>query len=174
MRAFLRSNKIIGIAMLFLLLLIQSSPTHAQSEGEALSIIQQAEDKLIDVLKLLEDAFEKNIPLIDLVQETDNARIQIKVAKSQFGLGNFSQAYQTANDAIEELDSVLLEMDQRMSQKKQNFRILYSIVGVLAAIFTILFVFVFIKKIQPWFKTKQLEEYGKLEIKYENEGKLEE
>jgi len=170
MRTYLNSRRFIVIMMLILLFLSQSSPSHAQSESEAQISIQQAEDKLIEVIKLLEVASETNIVLIDLVQETDDARTLIKEAITQLGVGNYTQAYQTANDAKEELDNVSLKIDQRMSQRKQNSRILYSILGVLAAIFTIIFVFVFVRKIHPWFKTKQLEEYGKLEIRYEING----
>lgn len=171
MRTFLKSSKCIVPMMVILLFVMKSSTVFAQSESEALIIIQQADDKLIEVFKLLEDASGTNIVLRDLVQDTDNARYQIEEAKTLYSIGNYTQAYQTANDAIEELDGVLLKIDQRMNQRKQNSRILYSVLGVLAAIFTVLFVFVFIRRIQPWFKAKQLEEYGKLEIKYEIEEK---
>ena len=171
MRTFLKSSKCIVPMMVILLFVMKSSTVFAQSESEALSIIQQADDKLIEVFKLLEDVSGTNIVLRDLVQDADNARYQIEEAKTLYSVGNYTQAYQTANDAIEELDGVLLKIDQRMNQRKQNSRILYSVLGVLAAIFTVLFVFVFIRRIQPWFKAKQLEEYGKLEIKYEIEEK---
>ena len=171
MRTILKSSKCIVPMMVILLFVMKSSTVFAQSESEALIIIQQADDKLIEVFKLLEDASGTNIVLRDLVQDTDNARYQIEEAKTLYSVGNYTQAYQTANDAIEELDGVLLKIDQRMNQRKQNSRILYSVLGVLAAIFTVLFVFVFIRRIQPWFKAKQLEEYGKLEIKYEIEEK---
>ena len=170
MRAYLKSSKFIVIMVFILLFLRQSSLSNAQSENEAQIIIQQAEDKLIEVNKLLEVASKTNIVLTDLVQETDDARTLIKEAITQFGVGNYTQAYQTANDAKEELDNVLLKIDQRMSQRKQNSRILFSLLGIFAAIFTIVFVFVYIRKIHPWFKIKQLEEYGKLEIKYEIDG----
>lgn len=171
MRTILKSSKCIVPMMVILLFVMKSSTVFAQSESEALIIIQQADDKLIEVFKLLEDASGTNIVLRDLVQDADNARYQIEEAKTLYSVGNYTQAYQTANDAIEELDGVLLKIDQRMNQRKQNSRILYSVLGVLAAIFTVLFVFVFIRRIQPWFKAKQLEEYGKLEIKYEIEEK---
>ena len=170
MRTFIKRSKFIIPIILIILLLIRSTPTYSQSESEAQSIIQEADDKLIEIFKLLEDASESNIGITDLIQETDYARDQIKEAKIQFSIGNYNQAYQDANEAIEELDSVLFKINQRMYQRKQNSKILYSVLGVLAALFTIGFVLVFIKKIQPWFKIKQLEEYGKLEIKYEVEG----
>ena len=169
MRAYLKSSKFIAILMFILLFLRQSSTVYAQSESEAQISIQQAEDKLIEVVKSLEAASETNIVLIDLVQETDDARIKIVEAITQFRVGNYTQAFQTANDAKEELDGVSLKIDQRLNQKKQNSRILFSVLGVFAALFTIGFVLIFIRKIHPWFRAKQLDEYGKLEIKYETD-----
>ncbi|MCG3215155.1 MAG: hypothetical protein KAS63_00410 [Candidatus Heimdallarchaeota archaeon] len=165
-----KSWKIILKIAISIFLFLQISTSLAQTENDAMLAIQQAEERLIDVIILLEGISETSIDTRDLVVEADSLRLLIYQANKKLEEGDYEQAYQTANDAKEQLDSLLNLINQRISGNKQRSRVLYSVLGFLAAAFTLAFVILFLRRIYPWFKTKQLEEYGNLEIKYEQES----
>ena len=55
-----------------------------------------------------------------------------------------------------------------MHTQSRNKVIIFSFVGVISAFGAILFSIFLIRKIYPWFEKKKIEEYGKLEIKYDD------
>jgi hypothetical protein len=152
--------------------IIFSQYSLAQTQQEAASSIQNAKEKLIDILILLEESSVKKIGVSDLVLKADLARNLIKEASDKYLEGDYELAQQKANTAIQQLDEIIEEITEALDSKTQRSRILFSSLGVLAALLSIGLVFLFIKKIYPWYKIKQLEEYGKLIIIYDEENKV--
>ena len=70
-------------------------------------------------------------------------------------------------DANEQLDAIINQIELIQDKKQQNNIFLFSLLGVFSAIFTVLFIFIFIRNIYPWYLEKRIEEYEKLEIKYD-------
>ena len=163
-----KSSRNILKTLILIFICIPFSSAFAQTENDAVIAIQQAEEKLIDVIEILENISKRDLYIEDLVLQTDSARQLINAANLMLVEGDYEQAYRTANDAKGKLDILLDNLNQRINETKQKSRILYSVSGFLAAAFTIAFAFLFLKRIYPWFRAKQHEEYGKLEIKYEN------
>jgi nitrate/nitrite-specific signal transduction histidine kinase len=161
-----RKNKIIALISV-LLFFLPIQVLSAQTEQDAQQAVQLANEKLIEVIDLLEEISTKNIDVSDLVTEADDARQLIWNAQRKITQDNYSGALQNANEAIEQLDELILQIKELMDLKQRNSRLIFSFLGFVLAIFVVFTVFIFFKRILPWYKTKQLEEYGKLEIIYE-------
>ncbi|MHA1668781.1 MAG: hypothetical protein ACTSUR_08995 [Candidatus Heimdallarchaeaceae archaeon] len=140
----------------------------SQTENDANLALQTANEKLTEVVTLLEEASEKKIIVIDLTKEADLAREMIFTATENFREENYQLAYEQANEAITKLNQLIVEINERMDSKNRNRVIMFVLLGFFSAIFSIVFLFLFIKKIYPWYKVKQREEYGKLEIIYKD------
>lgn len=139
-----------------------------QAEQEASAAIQEADEKLTYVLELLEEISIYDEDIRNLILQTDDARQLIKEAKDNYASSNFTISYQKATGAILQLDSIIGEIDSIIQSKTQNKIIIFSLVGVLAGLGAIMFSFLFISKIYPWYEKKKIEEYSKLEINYNN------
>jgi hypothetical protein len=139
----------------------------AQLEQDAANSIQNAQEKLIEVILLLEESTTKKIEIKDLVVKADSARSLIKEANDYYSEGDYSLALQKANSATEQLNQLIEEITEIKGSAKQQSRILFSLLGSISALLAIALVFVFFKKIYPWYKTRQLEEYGNLIIVYD-------
>ena len=148
-------------------IIITSKFSFAQQEQDAINSIQNAQEKLIDVIILLEQGSERKVDITDLVIITDFLRDLIKEANDMYLEGKYELAMQKANSATEQLDELIDEITERLGSSKQKTKVIFSLLGSSLALFSIGIVYVFFKKIHPWFKTKQLEEYGKLVILYE-------
>ncbi len=140
----------------------------SQAEQEASAAIQEADEKLTYVLKLLEEIPNYDEDIRNLTLQTDVARQLIKEAKDNYASSNFTISYQKATGAILQLDSIIGEIDSKIQSKTQNKIVVLTLVGVLAGLGAIVFSFLFISKIYPWYENKKIEEYSKLEIKYDN------
>jgi len=147
--------------------LITSQSSFAQLEQDAANSIQNAQTKLIEVVILLEESSTKKIEITDLVVKADSARNLIKEASDEYLEGDYEVALQKANDATEQLDNLIEEIKEVVDSTKQKSRILFSLLGSVSALLSVALVFVFFKKIYPWYKAKQLEEYSNLVIVYE-------
>jgi len=161
-----REKKIVVLISVFLLI-FPIQVLFAQTEQDAKQAVQVANEKLIEVVELLEESSEKNIDVVDLTFEADSARQLIKDANNKIVQENYSAALQSANEAIEQLDSLIEQIHVIIGSKQRNSRLIFSFLGFGLAILAIFTIFIFFRKIYPWYKTKQLEEYGKLEIIYE-------
>lgn len=138
----------------------------AQSEEEAAISIQNAQEKLIEAIALLE-SIKEDANIVNLVSEADSARNLIKEAENNYSEGNYDIALQKANSANAQLEELIEEISNLQGLTKQKSRIIYSLVGTLSAILSIGFVFLFFRKIYPWYKIKKFEEYDKLVIIYD-------
>ena len=165
-----RNNLTAVICCLTLVIASGSALSYAQTQQTALSAIQQAENKLFETVYLLEESSASNIDVRDLVTSTDYARQLIADAKVEYNQTNYIEAYDKSIEAIDELNSVENELESRKQQNQQNNVILFSLVGVFSAVLVVAFIFFFNKRIYPWYIKKRNEEYGKLEIKYEETG----
>ncbi|MCE7741642.1 MAG: hypothetical protein GOP50_04225 [Candidatus Heimdallarchaeota archaeon] len=150
----------------FLIVIAMSMPITSQTQQTALLAIQQADDKLLEVVSSLEEASRSNIDIRDLVITTEDARQLIAIAKEMYNEASYTAAYSNAINANEELDSVVDEVELRTDNNQQNRTILFSLLGVFSAIFTGLVIFLIIRKGYPWYLEKRNEEFGKLEIQY--------
>ena len=158
--------KFFGFIFIFLTV-ITSQPSFAQLEQDAANSIQNAQSKLIEVVILLEESSKKKIEITDFVVKTDSARNLIKEANDKYLEEDYAEALQKANGATEQLDNLIEEITEAVDSTKQRSRILFSLLGSISALLSVALVFVFFKKIYPWYKIKQLEEYSKLVIVYE-------
>ncbi len=140
----------------------------SQTEQQASAAIQEAENKLIYALELLEDFPNYDVDSRNIIMQIDTARQLIKEAKDNFDSSNFTVSYQKATTASLELDTIIEEIQNKTQTQSRNKTIIFSFVGVVSGFAAILFGFFFINKIYPWFEKKKIEEYGKLEIKYDN------
>lgn len=150
----------------FSLLISMILPVFSQIQQNALIAIQQADEKLTYTLSLLEE-FGDSTDIRDLVISTDEARYLISKAKEEYNETNYTSAYEDAMDANEQLDAIINQIELIQDKKQQNNIFLFSLLGVFSAIFTVLFIFIFIRNIYPWYLEKRIEEYEKLEIKYD-------
>ena len=139
----------------------------AQSEEEAEQIIQQASDKLKTVLSMLEEIKDINTAVKDIILQTDTSLQLINEAKQLFRDAQYDISIQKANQALTQLEDIEEEIAKINESAIKESWLIYSIVGVVSAFATFGFVFLFIKKIHPWYKSKQIEEYGNLEIIYD-------
>ncbi|MCK5141312.1 MAG: hypothetical protein KAQ70_03885 [Candidatus Heimdallarchaeota archaeon] len=139
----------------------------AQSEEEAEQIIQQASDKLKTVLSMLEEIKDINTAVKDIILQTDTSLQLINEAKQLFRDAQYDISIQKANQALTQLEEIEEEIAKISESAIKESWLIYSIVGVVSAFATFGFVFLFIKKIHPWYKSKQIEEYGNLEIIYD-------
>ncbi len=146
----------------------QITIAQSQAEQDAFAAIQEADEKLTYVLELLEEISNYDEDIRNLILQTDDARQLIKEAKDNYANSNFTISYQKATGAILQLDSIVGEIDSKIQSKTQNKIIIFSLVGVLAGLGAIVFSFFFISKIYPWYEKKKIEEYSKLEIRYDN------
>jgi hypothetical protein len=145
----------------------QSIVIQGQTEQQASDAILEADNRLIYALELIEDIPNYDENIRGLIQQIDNARQLIKEAKDQFADNNFTVSYQKATEATLELDAIIDEIENKMLVQSRNKVLVFSFVGVFSAIGAILFSILFIRKIYPWYEKKKIEEYGKLEIKYD-------
>ncbi len=141
--------------------------TFAQSEEEAEQIIQQASDKLKTVLSMLEEIRDINTEVRVIISQTDNSLQLINEAKQLFRDAQYDVSIQKANQALTQLEDIEEEIAKINESTIKESWLIYSIIGVVSAFATFGFVFLFIKKIHPWYKRKQIEEYGNLEIIYD-------
>jgi len=158
------------ILTIFTLLFSTTTSVVSQTQQLAQVEIQEAEDKLGEVIILLEKASRDNIEIRDLIIITDNARSLISLAKEKYNEANFSIAYDYANEANVDLDVVEEEIEMRNGINKQNLTLLISLLSVFSVLLIGLTVFVIIKWGYPWYTRKQRQEYGELEIQYEEEN----
>lgn len=156
----------LGFIFVFLTVII-SQPSFAQLEQDAANSIQNAQTKLIEVIILLEEGSKKKIEIADFVVKADSARNLIKEASDKYQEEDYEEALQKASAATEQLDNLIEEITDVVGSTKQRSRILFSLLGSISALLSVALVFVFFKKIYPWYKIKQLEEYSKLVIVYE-------
>lgn len=141
----------------------------AQSEEEAEQIIQQASDKLKTVLSMLEEIRDINTDMRVIISQTDNSLQLINEAKQLFRDAQYDISIQKANQALTQLEDIEEEIAELIKSAIKESWLIYSIVGVASAFATFGIVILFIKKIHPWYKSKQIEEYGNLEIIYDKE-----
>ncbi|MCK4895767.1 MAG: hypothetical protein KAS47_03105 [Candidatus Heimdallarchaeota archaeon] len=141
----------------------------AQSEEEAEQIIQQASDKLKTVLSMLEEIVDIDSEVRVIISKTDNSLQLINEAKQLFKDAQYEISIMKANQALTQLEDIEEEIAELNESAIKESWLIYSIVGVASAFATFGFVFLFIKKIHPWYKSKQIEEYGNLEIIYDKE-----
>ncbi|NPD87948.1 MAG: hypothetical protein HGN29_04450 [Asgard group archaeon] len=171
MRAKIRKSPIsFGFFFIFFTVITAQS-SFAQLEQDAANSIQNAQEKLIEVIILLEESETKKIEIKDLVVRADSARNLIKEASDKYLEGDYDSALQKANSATEQLDQLIEEITETAGSSKQKSRLIFSLLGSISALVSVALVFIFFKKIYPWYKTKQLEEYGKLVIVYEETSK---
>ena len=159
--------------VLFMILTLMSSTcicVSSQTQQSAQLEIQEADDRLIEVIRLLEAASAEGIDIRDLVGITDNARSLISQAKEKYSEANYTIAYNYAYEANQNLGGVIEEIEKRNGIEKQNKTILFSLLGVFSAILVGITIFFIIKWGYPWYQHKRREEYGKLEIQYEEEN----
>ena len=167
-------NKIVNrllvcICILMLFTFFVNSDAFAQSEEEAEQLIQQASEKLKTVLSMLEEMENINAELRDIVLQTDVSLQLINEAKQLFKDAQYDLAKQKANQALAQLENIEVEIAEINALVVKESWLLYSILGVASAFATFGFIFLFVKKLYPWFKNKQIEEYGNLEIIYDKE-----
>lgn len=157
---------------IFTLLFSTTAFVSSQTQQLAQAEIQEAEDKLFEVITLLEKASIDNIEIRDLVIITDNSRLLISQAKEKYNEANYSTAFDYANEANLDLNDVEEEIETRSGINKQNRTLLISLLSIFSTLLVGLTVFLLVKWGYPWYLKKQREEYGKLEIQYEekNEG----
>ncbi len=146
-----------------------NSGAFAQSEEEAEQVIQQASDKLKTVLSMLEELVDINSEARVIILQTDNSLQLINEAKQLFRDAQYDRSKQKANQALTQLEDIEAEIVELNKAVIKESWLLYSIIGVASAFATFGFVFLFIKKIHPWYKSKQIEEYSNLEIIYDEE-----
>ncbi|MBY8999974.1 MAG: hypothetical protein KGD64_03585 [Candidatus Heimdallarchaeota archaeon] len=145
------------------------STTFAQSAEQAEIVIRQASDKLKTIFNLLEDLKRFDADVRDIVLQTDDSLQLINEAKQLFSNAQYDLSIEKANQALTQLEGVEEEIEEINKTVVRESWLIYSIIGVMGAIASIGFVFLFIKKIYPWYKNKLLEEYGNLEIVYNKE-----
>ena len=167
-----RSNYLVILVYCFSFSIIMSTFVSSQTQQTALLAIQQAEDKLYETISMLEEASEKKLDIRDLVINTDEARQLIATAKTKYNEANYTEAYNSANAAIDKLENVEEELELKNTQTKRNKVTLYSLLGIFSAIFVAIFIILFIRKIYPWYLQKRNAEYGKLQIIYDKEKKV--
>lgn len=161
-------NHILVSGITFLLFISFSNyGAFAQSEEEAEQIIQQASDKLKTVLSMLEEIGDINSEVRVIITQTDNSLQLINEAKQLFRDAQYDISIQKANQALTQLEDIEEEIAELNKLATNESWLIYSIVGVASAFATFSFIFLFIKKIHPWYKSKQIEEYGSLEIIYD-------
>jgi ABC-type cobalt transport system substrate-binding protein len=170
MRNRLVNRLLVCIIILLLFVSFANSDTFAQSEEEAEQLIQQASEKLKTVLSMLEEIGNINSEVRAIVLQTDNSLQLINEAKQLFRYAQYDLSIQKANQALTQLENIEAEIVEINNLAIKESWLLYSIVGVVSAFATFGFVFLFVKKIYPWFKDKQIEEYGNLEIIYDKEN----
>ena len=164
------ANHLLGFSVTLLLLIsFANYGALAQSEEEAQQIIQQASDKLKTVLSMLEEIGDIDSDVKVIISQTDNSLQLINEAKQLFRDAQYDISIQKANQALTQLEGIeeeILELNKLVIKESW---LIYSIVGVVSAFATFGFIFLFIRKIHPWYKSKQIEEYGNLEIIYDEE-----
>ncbi len=160
---------LVYICILMLFTFFANSDVFAQSEEEAEQLIQQASEKLKTVLSMLEEMENINSELREIVLQTDDSLQLINEAKQLFKDAQYDLAKQKANQALTQLEDIEAEIAEINILVIKESWLLYSILGVASAFATFGFVFLFVKKLYPWFKNKQIEEYGNLEIIYGKE-----
>ena len=165
--------RIIVLASILLLsLFFVNNHSYAQTEQEALSLINNANEKLIEALNLLEEIPITNSEAKQLTSEVDTALQLIQEAKSKTTENDYSAAIQKANEAILKLDTVIEQLEEIVKNNKQKNTILFSLLGWFLALLTVFVLYLYLTKIYPWYKMKKVENYEKLEVIYEDEGVL--
>ena len=162
---------VLGIILFFSLLLITDN-SYAQTEQEALTLINSANEKLIEALILFEEIPITNSEIKQLSLELDSALQLIQEAKLKTSENEYDLAIQKANEAISKLDNIIEQLEEIIDNNKQKNTILFSLLGVFSALLTVVIIYLFLTKIYPWYKIKKVENYERLEIIYENEGGL--
>jgi hypothetical protein len=159
-------------AILFLSLILVNNHSYAQTEQEALLLIDNASEKLKEALSLLEEIPITNSDSKLLTSEVDSALQLIQEAKSKTIENEYSTAIQKANEAITKLDTIIEQLEEILKNNKQKNNILFSLLGVFLALFTVIFLYLYLTKIYPWYKMKKVENYERLEIVYGSEDVL--
>ncbi len=163
-------NRLLACSVIFLFFVsFTNSGAFAQSKEEAEQIIQEASDKLKTVLSMLEELVDINSEVRAIISQVDNSLQLINEAKQLFRDSQYDLSIQKANQALDQLENIEEEIAEFNKSAIKESWLIYSIVGVVAAFATVGFVFLFIKKLHPWYKKKQIEEYGNLEIIYDKE-----
>lgn len=168
MRKYRKIILILSFVGLITILCNQSLIVQGQTEQQASTAIQEADDKLTYALELLEAIPRYDGDIRSIILQIDIARQLIKEAKDYFTNSSFTVSYQKAITATSELDSIIEEIETKTHDQNQNKIIVLSIVGVLSGFAAILFSIFFISKIYPWYEKKKIDEYSKLEIKYDD------
>lgn len=172
MSRYCKARSIGMLTLLFFSLFLMNNRSYAQTEQEALTLINNANEKLVEALEFLEEIPITNSETKQLTLEMDSALQLIQEAKLKIIENDYSTAIQKANEAIEKLDSVLEQIEEIIKNNKQKSTILFSLLGVFSALLIVGVFYLFLTKIYPWYKIKKVENYEKLEIIYENEGEL--
>lgn len=154
------------IILSFFMSLAFLQTTQAQSQLEAENLIQEAREKLIEVIILLEQAYLQNIEIKASVLVADNVLDIIKEADLAFQDGNYTTAIGKANLAISQLNELTDDINNLIDTKRNNKKIINTIIGVCGGAALVFLGIITKKKIYPWYKEKQQEEYGKLQIIY--------
>ncbi|MHA1259116.1 MAG: hypothetical protein ACTSSG_12315, partial [Candidatus Heimdallarchaeaceae archaeon] len=113
--------KLLAIFSLFYMISLSSFQlvVVSQTENDANLALQTANEKLTEVVMLLEEASEKKIVVTDLTKEADSARELIFTAAENFREGNYQLAYEQANEAITKLNQLVVEINERMDTKNR-------------------------------------------------------
>ncbi len=172
MSRYWKVRSIVLLAMLFLSLFLVNNYSYAQTEQEALTLINNANEKLIEALNLLEEIPVTDSEAKQLTSEIDSALQLIQEAKSKTIENEYSVAMQRASEAIVKLDNVIEQLEEVVKNNKQKNTILFSLLGVFLALLTVIVLYFYLTRIYPWYKMKKVENYERLEIVYESEGVL--
>ncbi len=162
---------VLGTILFFSLLLVNNH-SYAQTEQEALTLINNASEKLIEALSLLEVIPITNSEVKLLTSEVDSALQLIQEAKLKTIENEYNTAIQKANEAVVKLDTVIEQLEEIVKNNKQKNTILFSLLGIFLALMTVIVLYLYLTKIYPWYKMKKVENYERLEIIYESEGVL--
>ncbi|MFW9852722.1 MAG: hypothetical protein ACFFDS_07265, partial [Candidatus Thorarchaeota archaeon] len=111
--------------------------------------IDNANEKLIEALNLLEKIPVSNSEAKELTSEVDTALQLIQEAKLKTIENEFSVAIQKANEAIAKLDGVIEQLEEIVKNDQQKNTILFSLLGVFLALFTVIFLYLYLTKIYP-------------------------
>ena len=155
-----------AIILSIFILLAFLQTTQVQSQLEAENLIDEAREKLIGVIILLEQAYLQNIEIKASVLMADSVLDIIKEAELAFQDGNYVTANEKANLAIAQLNELTEDINDLISKKRNSGIIINTVIGVCGGAFFVFIGIITKKKIYPWYKEKQLEEYGKLQIIY--------
>lgn len=159
-------QSLFGFLLIFITI-ITSQTSFSQVEQDAEISIQSAKEKLIEVISLLEKGLKEDSEIVNLVLKADSARNLIKEANDNYLEGDYEIALQKANNANDQLDNLIEEITELLGFTKKKTRLVFSLVGTILGLLSIGLVFLFFKKIYPWYRRKTLEEYEKLVIIYD-------